>query len=143
MNPKLTSFLRHVFTGWIAAAVLAMTGWFALDDAQIKDVTSALDQIGAGVLLLIVTVGPIVGRMAWAWLASLFRRGAGELESGKSGGSGGISPILLVGTGAVLMGVALPSCSSPVPVQIGIAGPGFAGSYSAKGLNIQAVLPTK
>lgn len=145
MNPKLDSYLRHVFTAWITAAVVALTAWFTLDEKDVAAVTDGFGKIGEGVLIVLAVVVPALGRLAWAWLAQLFRTGSGE-ENGKDGGngSGGMS-LLLLGCTMAGMGF-LPSCSSlrGVPVNIGIQGPGYSAGYSAKGgLTVQAVLPTK
>jgi len=141
MNPKIDSFIRHIFTAWITAAVLGLTTWFALDEKSAATLAEGFGKIADGLLVILAVLVPALGRLLWAWLAKIFQDGTGELEN-RDGPSGGAA-LLAFGTAAALMGGLLPSCSAPLPVQIGIAGPGFAGSYSAKGLNIQAVIPTK
>lgn len=144
MNPKLDSYLRHVFTAWITAAVVALTAWFTLSEQDAKAVTEGFGKIGEGVLLVLAVVVPAAGRLVWAWLAKLVRGSSGE-ENGEDGGNGsGRAWLIILCCTMAGMGF-LPSCSAlqGVPVNIGMSGPGFQGGYSAKGLNIQAVLPTK
>lgn len=139
MKEQLASLIRHALTA------LAGLGGFLFSKGLIDqgDVTSV---DGAGVSLasaIAVILAAVVARLLLTLSAKIFRSGSGELDDGEGGtGTGNTLLLLLCGTAAVLMG-GLSSCSAPLPLQIGIAGHGFSGSYSAKGLNIQAVIPTK
>lgn len=138
MIPKLDSYLRHVFTSWIAAAVLALTGWFALDAVQTETVTKALEQIGAGVVVLVVTLAPIAGRMLWAWISTGFRTGSGEPgnKDKNSGNVGGLTLwFTMTAATAVILGGALPSCApgESIPIRARILTPGGSVGYSTKG----------
>jgi hypothetical protein len=146
MKDQLASLLRHAFTGWIAAIVILLTAKLSLGADDVKAVQDALNQIGAGVLMLVVTLAPILGRLVWAWGANAFRSGTGETEN--NGKSGGASLLCVFGTAAALMTTVLPSCSASqwaaaraIPIRIGIAGPDAALNYSSKaGLELNAVI---
>jgi hypothetical protein len=115
MNPKIDSYLRHVFTAWITAAVVALTAWFTLPEADAQAVADGLGKIGEGVLILLAILVPALGRLVWAWAAKVFRTGSGE--KGEQNGSGGLGslPLFLMGTMAGVMGC-LPSCSGSYPL---------------------------
>ncbi len=114
MTANLASYLRHAFTGWIAAAALYLTAKLMLDAAATQAVEQALKQIGDGLLLLIITLCPVIGRMVWSWAGSLFRRGSGENDTSGSGGNLGL---WVIGAMAACL-CGLPSCS---PDQIAAA----------------------
>jgi hypothetical protein len=136
MNPKIDSYLRHVFTAWITAAVVALTAWFALDDESVQQITKGFGQIGEGVLIVLAVVAPALGRLLWAWLAKVFRSGSGELGNDPKGGSGGGLPCILLLCGmAGLLGLGLPSCAalSAVPIKASVLVEEGTLSYSSKG----------
>lgn len=116
MKDQLTSLIRHAFTGWILAAVAFLTAKLALTPDAVQAVESALNQIGAGLLLLIVTLAPIVGRLFWSWAANGFRTGSGETTTDSQSSGRGLGLWVLLGTTVVLGG--LPSCS---PEQLAAA----------------------
>lgn len=138
MNEKLNSYLRHAFTAWIATAVLFLTAKLTLDAEAVDAVRKALNQIGDGLLLLIITLAPVIGRMAWSWISNIFRKGSGENDA--AGKSGGALPLLvLVCAAAALMG-GLPSCSpaqlaaaSRFPIRACVVTDQGTVCYSAKG----------
>lgn len=139
MKDHLASLLRHAFTSWIAAAVMYLTAKLVLDAAAVQAVESALKQIGDGLLLLIITLAPIAGRLAWSWGATIFQRGAGEQGTNDTSPSGGMGLILAIGTAAVLMG-GLPSCTAEqlaaarqVPIRATVHTDQGDVSYSSKG----------
>jgi hypothetical protein len=140
MKDQAASLLRHAFTGWIAAAVLLLTAKLSLGPDDAKAVEDALKQIGAGLLLLIVTLAPVIGRLVWAWGANLFRSGAGETKGETNNGrSGGAALLILVSTTAALMG-GLPSCTPAqlaaaraIPIKATILTDQGGVSYSSKG----------
>lgn len=140
MKDQLASLLRHTFTGWILAAVVFLTAKLSLSAEDVKAVETALNQIGAGLLLLIVTLAPVIGRLVWSWGAQIFQRGAGETKAmtdDKTGLSGGVGLILtMTGAAAVLMG-GLPSCSpgqlGSMPIRAKILTPQGNLVYSSKG----------
>lgn len=140
MKDQLASLLRHAFTGWIAAAVLFLTAKLSLGPDDGKAVEDALKQIGAGLLLLIVTLAPVIGRLVWAWGANLFRSGAGESKGSDAGGrSGGAALLLGLSTTVGIMG-SLPSCTAEqlaaaraIPIKATIHTDQGGVSYSSKG----------
>lgn len=109
MNPKIDSYLRHVFTAWITAAVVALTAWFTLPEADAKAVADGFAKIGDGVLIVLAVVVPALGRLVWAWISN-------ALRDGKPGDGGTGLGLVWIGTAAVAMGGLLPSCSSPLPI---------------------------
>lgn len=113
---------------------LATKGLIAIGD--IDAVNGAGTSLGAA---LVVILGAVITHLLMVAGAKLFRRGAGEQEVEKSGGSGGTTPLILLAcTAAALMG-GLPSCS--MPLRVGIAGPDISASYSSKGgLQVDAVI---
>lgn len=137
---NIPSILRH----WFTLAATAITAWLvgilllsADDQAALAKAVS--DLVGPLVIIgtLIVTA---LWRVALEWITQLFRRGAGEQEVEKSGGSGGTTPLILLAcTAAALMG-GLPSCTPPlmeaaraVPIRIGITTDHGTAAYSSKG----------
>lgn len=143
MNPKFDSYLRHVFTAWITAAVVALSAWLTLSEAEVKAVTEGFSKMGDGLLIVLAVVVPAAGRLLWAWAAKFFRAGSGEVQD-PQGPSGGVGLILmLAGTAAVLGG--LPSCSAEsinaaraVPIRACIATEQGQLCYSSKaGLSVE------
>jgi hypothetical protein len=116
MKDQLASLLRHAFTGWIAALVIFLTAKLSLTAEDVQAVQNALDQIGAGLLLLVITLAPIVGRLAWTWAANSLRTGSGESKNGQGSGGGLGLWVVMICTGAVMGG--LPSCT---PQQLAAA----------------------
>lgn len=113
MNPKLDSYLRHIFTGWIAIAVAWLAAMFVMTPQETEAVKDGLGQIGNGVLLVLGTLAPVIGRWAWGKMAGFFRSSgqAPEEETQRGPGPGeGLGAWVMIGTAAALLG-ALPSCS--------------------------------
>lgn len=140
MIPKLDSFLRHVFTGWITLALAWLVTTLALDEKAAATVNDGLQQIGAGLVLVLGTLAPIVGRIAWSWISTLFRRGSGEVPDEKRDGtsSGGMLGLIALGTVAALVGGSLPSCSPAfeapdIPIRACVVTDQGTICYSAKG----------
>lgn len=136
---NIPSILRH----WFTLAATAITAWLVgilllSTDDQAALAKAVSDLVGPLVIIgtLIVTA---LWRVALEWITQIFRRGAGEQEVEKSGGSGGTTPLILLAcTAAALVG-GLPSCS--MPLRVGIAGPDISASYSSKGgLQVDAVI---
>lgn len=113
---------------------LATKGLIAIGD--IDAVNGAGTSLGAA---LVVILGAVITHLLMVAGAKLFRRGAGEQEVEKSGGSGGTTPLILLAcTAAALMG-GLPSCTPSlmeaaraVPIRIGIATDHGTAAYSSK-----------
>lgn len=138
MNTNLVSYLRHAFTGWIAAAVVYLTAKLMLDATAVQAVEQALKQIGDGLLLLIITLAPVIGRLVWSWIANALRLGSGETKGVTGNGVSGGTALLLLGTMAALG--SLPSCNPEqlaaartFPIKATVHTPQGDLSYSAKG----------
>jgi hypothetical protein len=115
MNPKFDSYLRHLFTAWITAAVLYLATLFALDEKSAAALVDGFSRIADGVLILLAVLVPAAGRLLWAWAANTFRREGGNERTDdndeRGGGSGGISLLLVTGAAVGILG-SLPSCSA-------------------------------
>lgn len=118
MNPRIDSYLRHIFTAWITAAVLGLSAWLALDEKSAAALADGFSRIADGLLLVLAILVPAIGRLAWAWLAKIFRPGTGELDKtdDQGGPSGGAALLLFITCAAAALG-GLPSCSSAGQTQ--------------------------
>lgn len=132
---NIASILRH----WFTLLATLLTGWLLLPAEQQAELSKALGDLIAPLTIIITLIVTAAWRVALTWLGKFLGHGTGEKEGGASGGT---LLFWVVCTAAALGG--LPSCSPGMPVDIGVQGPGFQGSYSAKGgLRVNAVLPEK
>lgn len=130
MKPKLDSYLRHIFTTLIAAAVVGLTAFFALDADEVRAVTEGLGKMGEGAVMVLLVVAPILGRVLWAWFSRIFRSGSGEDDS-----AGGLGLCIAIGCGVAGLFGGLPSCAAldGMPIRVGIETPDATVGYSSKG----------